>query len=77
MVKKVTRADHQYDLLLDAARGLFDQVCDGLRIGDIDSVAARHLNNRCARPFRHKLLRGIRNHFVVADLFVDSFLSGR
>jgi hypothetical protein len=50
MVKKVTRADHQYDLLLDAARGLFDQVCDGLGIGDIDSVAARHLNNRCARP---------------------------
>src|SRR6266403_4841507 len=61
------RSNHQHDLF-DAARGLFDHVGDSLGIGDIDSVGARHLNNGGAGPFRDKLLGGIRNHFVVAQL---------
>jgi hypothetical protein len=64
---RANRRNHQHDLF-DAARGLFDHVGDGLGIGDLDSVAARHLNNGGAGPFRHKLLGGIRNHFVDADL---------
>jgi hypothetical protein len=65
------RRHHQHELF-DAARGLFDQVGDGLGIGDIDRVAARHLNNCGARPFRHELLGGIRNHLVVADLEIPT-----
>jgi hypothetical protein len=65
------RRNHQHDLF-DAARGLFDQVGDGLGIGDIDSVAARHLNNGGAGPFRHELLGRIRDHFVVADLEIPT-----
>ena len=52
------RRNHQHDLL-DAARGWFDHVGDGLGIGDMDSVAARHFNDGGAGPFRHELLGGI------------------
>jgi hypothetical protein len=38
------------------AGGLFDQGGDGLAVRDIDSVAARDLNNRGAGPFRRELL---------------------
>ena len=43
--------------LFDAARGLFDQVGDGLGL-DTNSVTPRHLNDSGAGSFRHKLLTG-------------------
>jgi hypothetical protein len=54
--------------LSGAPDSLFDEVGDGHGIGDIDGVAARDLNNRGAGPFRDELLRGIRNHLVVAAM---------
>jgi hypothetical protein len=56
------------------AGGLYDQSGDGLGVRDIDSVAARDLNNRGAGPFRHELLCRIRNHLVVADLKIPARL---
>jgi hypothetical protein len=43
-----------------------------LGFGDIDSVAARYLNDGGASPSRHELLREIRNHLVVADLEIPA-----
>src|ERR1017187_6569077 len=48
-------------VLFSTAGGLFDQGGDGIGIGDIDGVATRHLGNGGTGPFRHELLRGIRD----------------
>src|SRR5258708_32232391 len=61
-------------LLFHTAGGLFDQGGNGIGVGDIDSMAARHLNDGGAGPVRHELLCGIRNHLVVADLEIPARL---
>ena len=38
------------------AGGLFDKGRDGFRVGDINSVTARHLDDGGAGSFRHELL---------------------
>jgi hypothetical protein len=60
--------------LVHTAGGPFDQGGDGIGVGDLDSVAARHVNDGGAGPLRHELLRGIRNHLVVADLEIPARL---
>src|SRR5882724_1854883 len=50
---------------LRASGGLFDKLCDGSRLRDIDGVAALDLNDRGAGPLGHRTL-GVRwDHLVV------------